>query len=1790
MLRISGYEQVEKIYESDTALVARAEQVSTGRKVILKILNTPYPDPRELAMVKREFEIGARLKGEGIIGFYDLEKYQNGLMIVQEDIGGASLDTLFADQKPSVVKILELSVMIADALGRIHRQNVIHKDINPSNIIWNSETDCLKIIDFGLASELPRENPEIRSPEVMEGTLAYMSPEQTGRMNRAMDYRTDLYSLGVTLYELVTGVLPFPSVDPLELVHCHIARTPFRPDHRNPAIFSVLADIIMKLLAKNAEDRYQSAFGLKEDLKTCLEQLKAHGEVKPFPIAGKDVPDRFQIPQKLYGREHETETLLDIFETVCKGDKEMATVSGQPGIGKSVVVHEIQKPVVAHRGFFVSGKFDQLERNIPYRAIIQSFRQLIGQILTENDTQIKRWKKMLAAALGPNGQVIVDIIPELEMLIGPQPELQTLPTVKAQNRFNHVFQNFIAVFSKKEHPLVLFLDDLQWADSASLKLVELIMDNEDLAYLFVVAAFRENDVHPGHPVTLTLEAIRKKGRTVHALDIAPLPLSDIRQLVADTVLSDPEKALPLSEAVHLRTRGNPFFTTLFLQSLYEKGIIFFDSTIGSWQWDADGIEAMDVSSDVVDLMADKIRNLPERTCELLKRAACIGNRFELKTLSIVCKKTPAEAGEDLWPAMTEGVILPIGGDYKLLPNLSELVTGKEQPPLLGVITYQFLHDRVQQAAYTLIPESEKIKTHLEIGRLLLKDLDDEARDGKIFEIVNQLNYAANLITDGKERILLAELNLKAGKKAMSANAWDSALTYLNTGRNLMNDERWKDSYDLMLDLHTQAANAAYLSGDFSEMEDIVTMGISHAGHLHDAISFYETKIQCFFAQNRPIDVVMEGLRILKQLGCRFPENPNDLHALREILRLKWLMRAKRVDDLCNVPDMHDINVHHIYRILPHIGSSSYRALPKLLPLVVFKGVELFLRHGNATESAFFIAAYGMILCGVLNDPDQGSRFGELALALSERPIERRFKARTCYLVEGFVHHWKHPVRETLTPLLDSYRLGMETGDVEFGTGSAHLHCAYRFFAGDPLGEVLPEIAEYSRIIARHKQEINLNYNDILHQGAVNLVEPSGNPVFLSGKFYDEVSMIPVHREAKDETAIYVVYLHKMILSCLFDSWDEAVKNAEEISKYDEFAVGLFYVPIRFCYEALALLVVASSRTAGDRKKDLKRVRLILAKLKKWADAAPMNHLHRYLLIAAELERVESRFDSASDLYDQAIRHARNNQFQQDEALILERYARFWYERNKPDIARLYIQKAYYGYQLWGAAEKLRDLEKKYPEDLSAMNAPGHRRSKAVTSSSMRGTPSKNLDIDAVVKISQSISKEIELKRMLENLIRIVIESAGAQRGILLLSKGDALFIEAEGTADSIRVLQSLPFGSDQDDDTPGLPGRVIRYVARARESLVIDNALSDRRFEKDPYIAGKALKSVLCMPVMHHGKLTGILYLENNLVTGAFTQERFELLKLLASQASISIDNARLYATLEDKIAERTLELQEAQHKIVRLEKEATEIQMAGGFAHEMRNALAGAQKLLGKVFEHDDGIKRTLCHRNARLLTDMYRIMERNLEPRTLSDLAETVSRINENEATLDEIIERTDKRLNRALSIVDEIMDYSRIGKSRPGNKAVSLKTVIETMIREESREEFDEAGISVHFESNATTSLTGDERHFYSIVKNLVLNARDAVLPVTDTKRRRIDILLSETPSSQILSVRDEGVGIEASDQKKIFDPFYTTKPHTGTGLGLGVVSKLTALYNGIIEVHSEKDKGTTFTLTFPIAKES
>ncbi|MEA5553605.1 AAA family ATPase [Anabaena cylindrica UHCC 0172] len=1532
LVNIPGFRIIEELYNSSRTIVCRGFRETDSLRVVIKLLKNPYPSFSELVQFRNQYTIAKNLNSPLIIQTYSLEPYQNGYFLVMEDFGGISLKKwrLIAREN-SLQEFLTLAISLCNTLDILYRERIIHKDIKSANILINPESKQVKLIDFSIASLLPRETQILINPNVLEGTLAYISPEQTGRMNRGIDYRTDFYSLGVTFYELLTGELPFSSNEAMELVHCHIAKAAPLVHEINPQIPSVISKIVNKLMAKNAEDRYQSSLGLKLDLENCLHQLQETGEIQSFEIAQRDLCDRFIIPDKLYGREIEVKSLLQAFvrvaspqEIVGQSTTEMMLVAGFSGIGKTAVINEVHKPIVRQHGYFIKGKFDQFNRNIPFNAFVQAFRDLMEQLLTESDAQIQRWKNQILAAVGENGQVIIEVIPELSKIIGEQLSATELSGTAAQNRFNLLFQKFTQVFTSVEHPLVIFLDDLQWADSASLKLMQLLM--ADTNHLLIIGAYRDNEVNLAHPLMLTLSEIQKNQATINTINLAPLSQVQINQLVADTLKCSENLAFPLSQLIFQKTQGNPFFATQFLKSLHQENILQFDGKLGFWQYDIAEVKTQAVTDDVVSFMALQLGKLPPSTQQILQLAACVGNQFDLATLAIVSEQSEIETAADLWKALQEGLILPFSDLYKFyVGQKNQAFTQENSQP----VTYKFLHDRIQQAAYLLIDEQKRQATHRMIGQQLLHHVPSQQRESRIFEIVNQLNAGMGILTQQPDKDELARLNSIAGCKAKATAAYETALKYSTIGLDLLVPHDWQSQDKLLLSLYELAVEAAYLTGNFAQMEQFAEVVLEKTTSLLDQVRTYEVKIQACMAQNQQLVALSIAKDVLQQLGVDLPTQPTTTDIGQGLQEIQILLAEKPIETLLALPQMTASAQRAAMQILSSIISAAYQVDPALLPFVVFAQVRLSIQYGNAPESTYGYVFYGLMLLIFAGDIDSAYQFGRLGINLLEHLDASKLAAKTIFAFNCMLRHWKEPIKNGLKDSFQAYLIGLETGDIEYA-GLSLCNCGLiGLFSGRDLRLLNQEMEAHYKAIERLHQYGVLSIQSLYYQAVLNLIEAPTEPYLLRGDRYDEEKLIPLHIKNSELTMLYQCYVIKLLLSYLFQEYEQALENINLVEKYVGAGPGLPFLSIFYFYDSLTHLAIFANATELEQATILERVSTNQEKMKLWTYHAPTNYSHRYELVEAERYRVLGNKKEAIEKYDRAISLAKENEYINEEALANELAVKFYLDWGKKRIAQEYMMNAYYGYVYWGAKTKVADLERRYPQLLSLILQQTHSplstsetifaletiTSTISTTANSGGSVSDSLDLAAVLEASQTISGEIELEKLLSSLLAIVIKNAGADKCVLMLLRDEHLLIKGSiSVGIEPVVLQCLPVEDSQD-----IPLKLIYKVKHNRQTAVMWDATLDPTLANDPYIVRQQPKSILCSPILHQGKLLGILYLENNLATGAFTSDRIELLNLLCAQAAISLENARLYQQSQIK----NQELEESIRKL-----QATQVQL----------------------------------------------------------------------------------------------------------------------------------------------------------------------------------------------------------------------------------------------------------------------
>jgi predicted ATPase/class 3 adenylate cyclase/tRNA A-37 threonylcarbamoyl transferase component Bud32 len=1495
MISIPGYEIVEAIHRTDLRSVYRARRLSDDLEVVIKTLEPEYPTRQQVAELRRESQVLDRLqKVPSVIRAYALESYGNGnVALVLESFGRSVGDQIAAEGRRTLplARVLSLGVAVAEALGQIHELDVIHKSVTPRNILVDNRSDAIRLIDFRISSELALERQGAASARHLEGALPYISPEQTGRMNRDLDYRSDYYSLGVTLFELLTGQLPLQGDSVLSWVHFHISRAAPSPSAVNTAIPMPVSAIVLKLLAKNAEDRYQSSYGLTEDLERCRRELEQTGSILKATLGQRDVSRKFQIPQRLYGRELERIALLALHERAVAGDAEFCMVSGHSGIGKSALANEISRAIVQHDGYLIQGKFDQFQRSKPYSAVASAFRGLVPQLLVESEAWRRDLLNDLVAAVSPNLGLLVELVPELEQIVGSQPSVPPLARTEAQNRFQITFVNFVKVIAAKR-PLVIFLDDLHYADASTLNLIRWLATSRDLKRLFVVGAYRSNEVDVGHPLWLALNEITET-RTIHELKLQPLNLESVKQLVADTMHSDKADCAPLAELLQEQADGNPFFLTEVLKTLAQSRAITFDPDFGRWRWNLDAARASAINANVVDFVVAKLRKLPAETQKALQLAACIGNTFDLRTLSIIDERSLDDTAKSLMPALQQHLIAPVNGDYKLVGITNGNQPAQADVPAVNPV-YRFHHDRIQQAAYALIDEDRRQPVHLSIGRLIQTHADSPELEERLIEIVGHLNNGRRLITDPAEQIGLARLNLAAGVQAQRSSAYEAAINYVRIGQELLPHDSWTLEYRLTMDLAIEFQQCAYLTTRYDEAEYWIQEILAHARTTIEKAEILSMRTRQYATTGRMAESIDAAIMGLSLLRMRITANPDRRAVAREEALVKRNLAGRRVADLIDAPAMTDRVQVLVVRLLMEIFAAAFLSgSGNLFPFLVLKSVNLSLRYGNSPETAFSYGAYGMLLCGVLEEPALGYEFGKLAVAMNNRFDDIALKSRVIYLYAMFVMHWS----EHWSKMTPWFRRGIEAG---YQSGDL-LYLAYSAqdcVIWDPkldLDTAASEHADLLTIVRDCAYQDSFDSGSLFLQMQRNFLDLTDSLYSMNDATFDEKLCLEGMLKRRFMTGVANYHIYKAEIFFLYGDYGSALTHVRE---QDKLMASVMSLPqlVRFRIVAfLTLAAILPDMDVAQQKRTRSRLREERRVMARLAAHCPDNFLHLNLIMQAELARLAGWNERALRLYDEAIETARRCEFRRDEAMANELAARCLLASGRQKASEGYLRAARNLYDRWGARRKVARLEDEFPQLLKSIGTGRAVLASAAQASSTTPVDSAELDMTSIMKASRAISSEMVLDQLWIITMRIMLENAGGQRGCIVVWKGGQHVIEGltEIGDEGSSTARSLPLAGPEGALT--VPVSVVYAVLNGEGAVVLNDAATTREFARDAYFHSRKPQSILCVPFNRQRNVVGAIYMENSVASGVFTEDRIEIIKLLAAQTAISVENAELY-------------------------------------------------------------------------------------------------------------------------------------------------------------------------------------------------------------------------------------------------------------------------------------------------------
>ncbi len=1480
-MTLRGY-RVGDVLVQDGYVVRRGARERDLAPVILKSLPPGVTDPLADAALRREADVMAGLTFEGVPQGVIFDAPSGTLAF--DDGGGELLSTRLRRGALDVGDVLALGTSLASTLARIHDCGITHKSLNPHAILVDAESHQAQVFDFSVATRLAQESPEHVADVTTPDRLAFVSPEQTGRMNRSVDHRTDLYSFGAVLYAALVGRPPFDSADPLDVVHGHIARTPNAPSQVNAQIPRALSDIVMKLLSKMAEQRYQSASGVAADLEQCRRQWELTGSIVPFALARRDVSATFTIPEHLYGREAEVDRLLRTFESTLHGPTAMMLVAGYAGIGKTSLVNEIHKPILRQKGRFVAGKFDQLERSTPYGALLHALRALVRQVLAEDDGAIRLIRDRLSSALGVNASVICAVIPELERLVGAQPAPPSLGATEAQNRFNFALQGFVGAFASSDAPLVIFLDDLQWADSATLRLLPQLTATPSLRGLFLIGAYRDNEVSDDHPLQRALAETRQGGAIVERVTLRPLRAEHLQQFVADALRVAYHEAEPLAALIRRKTDGNPFFVAQFLKALHSNGLLILDRDIGRWTCDLGAVERAAITENVVDLMTRKLRDLAPQTQQALMLAACVGSTFSLQTVGTIRERPLRIVAAELWESIQAGLLIPTNERWEQYADAPETVLAT-----IGA-GFRFLHDRVQQAAYGLIPEDERKPLHLRIGRLLLAECGDDVDDARLFAVVEHLNVGGELIQDSDERLRLVRLNLVAGRRAKTSAAFRAALRHFECGVEILPVDRWETQYDLTLALTLELAECRYLCGAFAEAEDAYDGLLRRVRMPIEKAVVRRMQLVQHESQARYAEALAAGREGLALLGIQLPEGEAaKKEALaRELRAIRAALATRSIATLVDLPTMADPGTKMLVSLATAMWAPAYILGDRVLAsLLSARMITLSIEHGNTEESAYGYVTHAIAVGPVAGDYRSAYEWGDLALRVTDRFPDRKLRAKIHQQFNAHVALWRRPFQTSIMHAREACRCGVETGDFMYaGYGAFTESWSAMLVCRDLEGfvrEFTPTVALLERLrlpTLSQAQELILNWARALQGRTVG-------PLSLDHGAFTEAAYL--ERNAANRFNLTFCFVMKLQLAVLFGETTQAREFARRARTEAWTPLGTIWPVLIDFWEGLALAASHDAEPEAERPVLCETVARAQEAMQRLADNCPENFAGFARILAGELARIHGDADSAAQAFDDAVRHGRETANLSTEALANELCARMWIAHGREAVAAAHLGEAHRCWASWRATAKVADLQRRHGKLL-----------RPSPDESSAGATLRGLDVATALKAAHAISAEIELDRLLRTLVSIAAENAGATRGILIADRGGRLAVLAEGTGAAV-ALSGTPLDGRTD-----LAKSVVMLAMRTTECIHVDDATCDPRFLADPYLGSAGPRSILCVPIVHQGRSGGLIYLENDLAAHAFGRDRIEMMQILSAEAAIALENARLYDEMRQEVERRT--------------------------------------------------------------------------------------------------------------------------------------------------------------------------------------------------------------------------------------------------------------------------------------------
>ena len=1783
-----GYTILKSLLKNERNEIILARRDSDGQRVVLKqslLLNEYILKSSNLG---HEYDILKDLNHVGIPKVYGVLYDGKTIALVQEYIDGTDLRKRIFKKKISNAEVLDIAIQLADILHYIHKNGVIHKDINSGNIMMTRDGN-LKLLDFGISANLDLEASDILNVDQIEGTLTYISPEQTGRTAYSVTHSTDFYSCGVLFYELLAGKLPFDSIDPLEIIHFHLSRNPL-------PLTSILYDlpkgfeqVISKLMEKNPEDRYHSAAGLKSDLEIIKKHFFSKEPLINFEAGLNDNTEQYKQSQKLYGRENERNELLGYFNDLNQLKSMLVLVAGYSGVGKSALIRHIKFPIIQSKGIFISGKFDQFKKDIPYYAFIEAIQEFINNLLSESDDKISVWRERITSVLGDNAGLITEVIPQLSKIIEKQPAVPKLQPAEQEARFHMVLLDFMYVFSTPGSPLVIFLDDLQWADLPSLNLVKRIVENPRQDRILILGAYRDNEVEKGHPLSITLKQINESTGQVKIIHIKSLNQETTSQITADSFGMDQVQANELGKHVFTKTKGNPFFIHSFLKSLYDKKLIKKDP-VKNWIWDQKEIDELGYTDNVIDLMTEGLINLPKYTQEVLKYAAVLGNTFSLADLSDSTEMSQSKVYNDLKPAIKGGYLSSIDKKYRALA-LSSVSSDYEIEPQNSGKTAQFTftHDKVQQAACSLISSSELAFMHLRIGRLLLVNREESQLHDGIFELLNHFVISSHLIENKEEKIRITELCLIAGRKAKDSTSYNLGVHFLMLAKNLLGSNSWIENYRLTYNVLFELGECEYLNDNPATAEHYFEEILGHSGTNFEKLRVYYVHSSLYLKIGNTNESLRLGLEAAKLYNIHFPKNKRAIQVAALFTMSKYLFlfstKYRDPESLLRLKDCDNEEIIALNKFLIDLATSAYQQDQNLMILVIFKIVKLYLKEGFTDASGWGFSGFSVVVLSALKMPKRGFNLWDITIKLHQKTHSPLIKWRLNYTVLSFYNHWRTPIRQGYDRILETIKACVLNGDHIFTGYSVALYLRSRFTAGENLKEILDSSEEHLTLIKNGKG--GLDFFQCFHQLVKALNGQTGLNSWDDPTFNSVETLERLNQEG-NKTKLAFFHSAKCYYLYFFGRHREAIDESQIVLKYSENFLGDLLEVSHAFYTSLSISSCYENFNPQEKTKYLGVFKRHLKEMKLWTKGCPENYSQHYYLLQAELYALNNQSEKAFQCYEQSIQLAAANGYKYVEAIANERVAILCSKKQFFKQSENYLRDAWEAYYSWGADAKCKQLENAYPVLLRVKS---DHETKARSGYSIITSKSSNiaLDLATVLKASQSIASQVKYDDLLKRLMHITIENAGAERGCLLLFTGNQICIEAIGKtgSDGIEILPSIPL-----NEMNIVPNSIVNYCWRSEESIVVNDVLNEERFCSDPYFQDNKILSVMCIPISAQGRINGLLYLENSLLKGVFNKNRIELLHMLSGQIGISIENAKLYENLEEKVSERTkqiekaiTELKSAQAQLIQSEKMASLGELTAGIAHEIQNPL---------------NFVTNFSEINKELIEEM----REEIENGNIDEVIAIANDIAENEQKINHHGKRAD-------AIVKGMLQHSR--SSSGVKESTDINVLADEYLRlayhglRAKEKSFNATLITDFDESIGTINIIPQD--IGRVILNLITNAFYAVneknASASSVAEKASDLegfenlqALSQyeptvwvgtrrTNNKVELFVKDNGNGIPQKVLDKIFQPFFTTKPTgEGTGLGLSLSYDIVKAHGGEMKVDTGKGEGAEFTIVLPV----